>query len=123
MKIREIIGEAKEYAGRKELDQSTQHALPDAHIYPELDNSSGYMLYRFGVAMAGAPGEKMVTAGPTGLKMVTIGYTKADEEILAAAAKTIGTPRVRLTPAGSDETPDVNQVSPTAKPKRNKYGV
>ena len=123
MKIHEIISEAKDYAGQTAMRADSVAALPNGHVYPDLDNSSGYLQYRFGIAVAGAPHQKMTTASPTGLKTVTIGYTQADEEILDAAAKTIGIPRVRLTTAGSNETSDVNQVSPVAKPKKNKYGI
>ena len=54
----------------------------------------------------------MPIQGPTGLKMVTIGYTDAEEEILKATADYFGTPRVRLSPEGSDEPNFINQVSP-----------
>jgi len=101
-------------------------ALPGAHAWPELDNSSGYLAYRFGVAVAGMPDNKMDVAGPTGLKMVTIGYTQAERDILDAAQGLVGTPKVRITPDGSQEMPDVSTVSPVAdwnprnKPKKKK---
>ena len=115
MRAREfIISEAKDYAGATGWHPDVSAALPNSHIYPELDNSSGYAAYRFGVALAGLPQNKMEVAGPTGLKFVTIGYTQAEEEILNAAAGLVGTPKVQLTPGGSKENKDVNTVSPVS---------
>jgi hypothetical protein len=47
----------------------------------------------------------------------------ADEEIVAAAEKSQGKIGTRLTPKGANEPKGTNIVSPTAQPKRNKYGV
>jgi hypothetical protein len=114
MRAKEFIGEARDYAGAKGFHPDSVSSMVNGHVYPELDNSSGYMAYRFGVAVAGMPNKKMDVAGPTGLKMVTIGYTQADEDILDAAANLIGTPRVRLTPGGSKELKDTNTTSPVS---------
>ena len=107
-----IVNEAKDYSGASGFHPDSVSSMPGAHIYPELDNSSGYLAYRFGVAVAGMPNQKMDVAGPTGLKMVTIGYTQAEEDILNAAASMVGTPKVRLTPGGSKELKDTNTLSP-----------
>ena len=112
MRAREFVNEAVDYAGAKGLTHSAVTTIPNAFLYPELDNSSGYKAYRFGVALAGMPDIDMPKEGPTGLKMVTISYTPAEEEILQKTAKYFGTPRVRLTPEGSEEPNYVNQVSP-----------
>ena len=113
MKCNEIINEGQGgVAGKKGMKADHAHALPHAHYYPDLDNSSGYKAYRFGLALAGMPDKKMPKEGPTGLKMVTIGYTDAEEEILKATAAYFKTPRVRLTPDGSDEPNYINQTSP-----------
>jgi len=113
MRAREfIVKESKEYTGASGFHPDSVSSMPSAHIYPELDNSSGYLAYRFGVALAGMPDRKMDVAGPTGLKFVTIGYTKAEEEILDAAANLVGTPKVQLTPGGSKELNDTYKVSP-----------
>jgi len=114
MRAREFVKEAKDYSGASGWHPDVAEALPNSHIWPELDNSSGYAAYRFGVALAGMPNQKMDVAGPTGLKFVTIGYTQAEDEILNAAAGLIGTPKVQLTPGGSRESKDVNKTSPVA---------
>jgi len=112
MRAKEFVREARDYTGASGFHPDSVASMPGAHIYPELDNSSGYLAYRFGVAVAGMPDQKMDVAGPTGLKMVTIGYTQAEEEILNAAANMIGTPKVRLTPGGSKELKDTYTKSP-----------
>ena len=112
MRAREFVKEAADYAGSKGMSQQALTTISNAFLYPELDNSSGYKAYRFGVALAGMPDHEMEKEGPTGLKMVTISYTPAEEEILQKTAAYFGTPRVRLTPDGSDEPNYVNQKSP-----------
>jgi len=113
MRLREIIvSEAKDYAAQKGMKGDWKGSIPNSHIWPELDNSSGYLAYRFGLACAGMPDKKMDVAGPTGLKMVTIGYTPADQEILDAAANLVGTPKVKLTSNGSKELSDTYTRSP-----------
>jgi hypothetical protein len=109
-----IVREARDFAGGKEMSHDQLGALPGVHAWPELDNSSGYLAYRFGVAMAGLPDQKMDVAGPTGLKMVTIGYTPAEQEILNATQGLVGTPKVRITSDRSTENADVNKVSPVS---------
>lgn len=124
MRANEFVSESKEYSGRSGMRKEWDAAIPDGHIYPDLDNSSGYMAYRFGLAVAGLPNQKMEVAGPQGLKMVTIGYTPADEEILDAAAGLVGTPKVRLTSKGSRELEDTNKTSPVSNwNPRNKKNV
>jgi hypothetical protein len=112
MRASEFVSEAADYSGSKGMSQQALTTIPNAHVYPELDNSSGYMAYRFGVALAGMPDKKMNKASPTGLKMVTISYTPAEEEILNATASYFGTPKVQLTPEESTEPNYVNHKSP-----------
>jgi hypothetical protein len=122
MRAREFIDEAKDYSGQQGMHKDWSSVIPNGHIYPELDNSSGYLAYRFGVAVAGMPNQKMDVAGPTGLKMVTIGYTPADEEILNAASKLVGTPKVKLTSDRSTEPQGTYTRSPVSNwnPRNNK---
>lgn len=121
MRAREFIVKEAKDMNPKEFRRDAMGSLPDAHAWPELDNSSGYLAYRFGVALAGLPHQKMDVAGPTGLKMVTIGYTQADRDILDAAQNLVGTPKVRISPGGSQEMPDVSTTSPVANwnPRNN----
>jgi len=112
MRASEFVSEAKDYTGSKGMSQQALTTIPNAHVYPELDNSSGYMAYRFGVALAGRPEKKIAKASPTGLKMVTISYTPAEEEILNATAAYFGTQKLQLTPEESTEPSYVNPISP-----------
>lgn len=114
MRAKEFIFKEAKDMNPKSFRHDAMGALPDAHAWPDLDNSSGYLAYRFGVAMAGMPDQKMDVAGPTGLKMVTIGYTQADRDIIDATQGLVGTPKVRISPGGSQEMPDVSKVSPVA---------
>ena len=97
MKIREIL-ESKEG-----LDKDAVAAIPNAHYFPDLDNSSPYHSYRLGIAMAGAPDYTTPKDGPSGQKLVTIGYSSACDEIVKSASKMIGAKAKKLTSKGSKE--------------------
>jgi len=121
MRAKEFILEtSKKDVNPKSYRADAMSSLPDANIYPDLDNSSGYLAYRFGIAMAGMPEQKMDVAGPTGLKMVTIGYTQADKAIIDATLNMVGTPQVRLTTGGSRELEDTNTTSPVSNWNKKK---
>jgi hypothetical protein len=106
MKIKDII------VSEGKLRKDTRYAMPNMRIHPDLDNSSPYKAYRYGVAMAGAPDQAMDPAGPTGQKMITVGYTEADDAIVQAADKMMNSPSVQITSNGSEEVPYVNSQSP-----------
>jgi hypothetical protein len=101
----------------KKLRKSTEKSIPNMRKYDQLDNSSPYYAYRFGVALAGSPDSDMDRSGPIGQKMSTIGYTDADDKITQAAAKVIGVTSTRLTGPGSHELDSANTLSPV--PDRN----
>jgi hypothetical protein len=111
MRAKEFINEALG-ATNMEMDQVT--SIPNAHYFPDLDNSSGYKAYRFGVALAGMPDHPMPQDGSTGLKMVTIGYSTADDIIIDSTSKLFGAKKMRLTPRGSTELKDTNTTSPVS---------
>jgi len=106
MKITEIIVE-------NDLRQGAKDAIPNMRIHPDLDNSSPYKAYRYGIAMAAAPNfHGDVQSGPIGQKLVTIGYTEADDEIVKAADKIMGSQSRQITPDKSTEMNNVNKQSP-----------
>jgi hypothetical protein len=120
MRANEFIQEGK---GREPLRKGSIAGLPGARFYPDLDNSSPYHSYRFGMAMAGAPDIDMQKEGPTGQKMVTISYSDACDEIVDSAAGHLGFKHKKLTPKGSNETDNVGTMSPVAnwmKPTKEK---
>ena len=109
MRYSEIIGESR---GKGKLPKNSRYGIPSARIWPELDNSSPYHAFRFGVAMAGSPDKDMDREGPTGQKMVTLGYTPEDEEIATSAGRKLGFKSKQLTSKGSKEMPSINRASP-----------
>ena len=108
MRAREFVNES---LGSSNMKRDHVTSIPNAHFFPDLDNSSGYKAYRFGLALAGIPHIKVEKEGPTGQKMVTVAYTPAENEMLDVAAGYFNTAKVELTPQGSTETDDVNKNS------------
>lgn len=109
MRAKEFVIERKE-----SLDPVPKKAIPNVHQYSDLDNSSPYHSYRFGVALAGMPDYPAALEGPFQQKLITIGYTDADEEIIKATGKHLGFQGVVITSKTSKELPDTNTVSPVA---------
>ena len=108
MRFKEII----ESLGHSKLPKNAIYGIPGARIWPDLDNSSPYNMYRMLVAMAGCPDNDMPKDGPTGPNMVTLSYTQADEEIAIKAGKHMGYTSKELTTKDSTEMPQVNKTSP-----------
>ena len=105
------------------LRADTQYAMPNVRIHPDLDNSSPYKAYRYGVAMAGQPTQDFDPNGPIGQKMITVGYTEAEDNIVRATDKVMKSKSKAITSTGSKELPDTYTTSPIGQAKRNKYGV
>jgi hypothetical protein len=122
MKVNEIIAEGKKTPTPQE---NAEAAVPDARDWEDLNqNNDGYLQYRFGIAMAGAPDPQYMSRTATHQNLITIGYTDADNEILDAARKALGVKAARrLTSKKSEEPSEINQVSVVAPRKKNKYGV
>ena len=114
MRAKEFIRE-----GKNKMPDSATQGIPNAHRWDELDNSSPYHAYRFGIALAGMPDYPMNLEGPVGQKTVTIGYTEADDEIIQATGKHLGFQGIVLTPRGSKELSDTETKSPVANWQQN----
>ena len=120
MKIIEIINE------EGKLPKSHVSAAPGMKKHPGLDNSSPYAPWRFAsMFIPSSPDfeHEPDKLGPSGQALVTAAYSKGDHAIIDAAEKKFGTKSVRMTPDDSSEQEGTNKVSPTAKRKKNKYGV
>jgi hypothetical protein len=118
MKISEIITEAKE----KKLPKSSREAAVHAKQFTDIDQYYG--MYRFGIAMAAQPDHGSPAAGPAKDGPTVWMYTDAEEEIVNKAAKNQGISGKTIVARGpSKELDTVNNISPVAKPKKNKYGV
>lgn len=117
MKIKELVSESG-------IRKGTQSALPNLESFPSLDNNScPYLAYRFGMELAGSPDVDVDKQGGTGSEFTTIGYSDADQKIIDHAKKRFGIKGKPHGGNGSTEIDSVNKISPTAKLKRNKYGV
>ena len=106
------------------LRKGTLKSIPNLETWAELDNNnSPYAAYRYGVALAGAPVDKMDKHGPVGGQFVTIGYTEEDRNILNHAAKTMGVSPKKHGSDKSEEMDHINTKSAIGPAKRNKYGI
>lgn len=125
MRAKEFINEDNK--ARKPMRKTTKNAIPNQTSYDALDNNNNpYLAYRFGIALASSPDpDNLYPKGPIGSDFSTIDYSDADAEIRKGAEKLMGVKPSRSTGKGSEELPNnvINKVSPTAKPKKNKYGV
>jgi len=118
MRLRELINEKTD----KKLGKNVRQSHPHAKQYDDIDQYYG--MYRFGIAMAGAPGESINKAGPAKDVPTVWLYSKGDEDIVNKAEKNQGIKGKNVVKKGhSDELKDINKVSPIANPKRNKYGI
>ena len=123
MRAKEFIPEGKD---RKELRKGVAQSMSNLTVYDQLDNNNNpYLAYRFGIALAGSPTEDMDKRGAIGSDFVMADYTDADTAIRLGAERVMGIRSTKSTGKGSEELDDsiINKVSPTAKPKRNRYGV
>ena len=111
MRAHEFISESKE-----DFAPEQKAAIPGMQVFPGLDNSNPYHMWRFIVATAAQPADGSVPDfaldGPLGQKMNTISYSKADAEILDATAKSLGLEKKDVSTQPSEEPDDTNVVSP-----------
>lgn len=123
MRIKDVIVEGK---NQDEVDKSIKRAMPNLVTTPAANNNAGdaYKSYRMGLALAGAPDYPTKAESEIGGDPLLSPYTDAEWAMIQMAAKQAKAgPLKRLNRSRSEELPDVMTVSPTAKPKRNKYGV
>lgn len=129
---------AKEFIineGMGSMQDDVAAAIPAAYVIPELPNQDAYKQYRFGVALADARSASAKEAegsdpfsadSPWGENAIVVSYSHTTKDIIDAALKKVGlspSAKKAITSPDSEETADVGKVSPTAKIKRNKYGV
>lgn len=122
LEMESALAEMQADLNEDKFSKSTLAAVPNMRVHPDLDNSSPYKAYRYGVAMAGNPCGDADPHGPIGQKMITLGFTTADDEIIKATDKTMNSKSKQVSTKESTES-DTNKNSPVAKIKRNKYGV
>jgi len=121
MRAREFIPEGRDV---KPLRKSVKQSMNNLTTYNTLDNNNHpYMAYRFGIALAGSPEVDMDKKSTIASNFTMADYTEAETEIRRGAEKIMGVKASTSTGKGSEELKTVNDVSPVAKPKKNKYGV
>jgi len=114
MRAREFVAEAQSKFHDDQLGP-----MPGMKRYDGLDNSNPYHMWRFIVAVAGMPKKDefdptppLSKDGPIGQKMSTLSYTKADAEILDAAARAMGETGTEISSQESTEPVTTHKVSP-----------
>lgn len=114
MKITDILVEAK-----SSHTETVQSAIPNGQVWPEMDQF--YELYRFSLAMAGAPNYSVPAEGATGQSPTTVAYSQADQDIINYAAKATGQRGVAMAPGPSVEVGGTSTLSPFSKVKNPKF--
>ncbi len=124
MKINEILTEG----GTGSLTTAVARAMPTTWNLPGLKGQDPYYQYRMGLAMANARSEHpMHAASAFGENMTIVAYTDADNETVKSALKQMGPEYAKgaksIATEKSEEAPDVNEKSPVAPKRKNKYGI
>lgn len=126
MKIKEIIAEVR--AGN--IPDNFKQSSAGLHTFSDAERANtDYTHYRLGLALACSDGKgQLIDMDPKtfyGKKHTAHPYTKEEEAMLKQSYKLVGANYKDLNKGNlnSMEVSDTNKVSPTAKPKKNKYGV
>ena len=115
MKVKEILTET-------EFKPGVSEPMVDSNYYKDLQSSSPYMTYRFGMGMADHT--TYHPNGPAKNAAIIVRYSDAEDEIVDATEKKLGKfGKTRLADEGSDEPPQTNTQSVVPKRKKNRYGV
>lgn len=101
------------------LRKSAKKAIPGMTANAGLDNNNNpYLAYRFGMALAAAPGGDMDPKGEIGSNFTMVDYTDVDTEMRKHAEKVIGHSSVQKTGKGSHELDSTHKTSPI-QPRRD----
>jgi hypothetical protein len=112
---------AKEFIFEREFSQRKSSVLSTAFEFPSMPSADPYQSYRFSMAMAD---HTMAHAeGPISNHALIVAYTPEEEAIIKGASKQTGNHGRLVADRGSNEPKHTQNVSPVAKPKRNRYGV
>ena len=86
------------------------------------DMDPGHEFYRFMMQAAASPNDIPITTTVRSIPF-SMPYTKEDEDMLHHALKRMGKKHTHITPSKSGDPDSVQNTSPVAKIKRNRYGV
>jgi hypothetical protein len=101
-------------------------SMINATTFPDQNMSTGsaYKNWRFGIALAGAPEYPTKADNWIGGDPLLAPYTKEEMDIINYASQQVGDgSKQTWTNSRSQEMDNIQKVSPTAKPNKNKYGV
>lgn len=127
MKINEIITERNLKAGK--VPSRYQQASTGLNTFSDGERSStDYTHYRLGLALAMSDGVTPLDIDPKtfyGKKHTAHPYTKQEQDMLKQSYEAVGAKWEDLNDGDmrSCEPDSTNKKSPTAQPKKNKYGV
>jgi nicotinamide mononucleotide adenylyltransferase len=112
----------------KKIDPTQKAAMKNAITLPAMNQSTGsaYLGWRLGIALAGAPDypTKAEADNWIGGDPLLSTYTEEEFEMVQAASLAVGGGKIEnWSGKRSEEIPGIQKVSPTAKLKRNKYGI
>ena len=125
MRAREFITEVTQKKITKRQGQSTK----GLNTYSDVEGWNGdYVAYRLGMAVActdGTNDPEIEAKSWIGKSKSTHPYTPEEQEMLKKAYKAVGAKYQDINHGDmeSRELDTVNNVSPVAKPKKNKFGV
>ena len=112
--------------GMHPIDADKKGAMQNATTFPDQNMSTGsaYKNWRFGIALAGAPEYPTKADNWIGGDPLLAPYTKEEMDIINYASQQVGDgSKQTWSNSRSKEMDNVQKVSPTAKPKKNKYGI
>ena len=112
---------AKEFIIERSFPKGSNEPLKATYAFPSMPSSNAYAAYRFGMAMADHTIN--YADGPTANSAVIVAYTPEEEAIIKAGIKQTGHNGILIADKASHESSSINNTSPVAKPKKNKYGV
>jgi hypothetical protein len=123
MRAREFLPEAvnRQRDRADGFDAVESDPMVKTYAFLDMPGNNAYRAYRFAMAMANHAIKSR--DGPTSQLAVISAYTEGDEEIVKAAIKKTGERHIVVANKGSNETRDVNLISPVAQLKKNRFGV
>ena len=112
---------AKEFIVERSFPRRKSSVMSTTYEFPTMPSADAYQAYRFGMAMA----DHTINypEGPTSNHAVIVAYTPEEEAIIAGGSRQTGHKGRIVADRGSHEPTDTSNLSPVAKPKKNRYGV
>ena len=131
MRAKEFINEswtAKHYGKPAKVRDRASDALPGVYVQRQLRNTDAYMQYRMSLALAAARADqaghiKFNQESSWAENFINVMWAEEDEETILLASKLMGVKPTKITDNASREPDSTSDVSPVARPKKNKYGV